>query len=62
MAVAGGMGNNTMREEDTMGALGIGIAVALGFVALGLRMFVLGKPPPARRGGTRKFLIRQRHA
>ena len=56
MAVAVGMGNNTIREEDTMGALGIGIAVVLGFVALGLGKFVLGKPPPAQRGGTRKSL------
>ena len=39
-----------------MEAPGVGIAVALGFVALELQMFVLGKPPPARRGGTRKFL------
>jgi hypothetical protein len=26
------------------------------FVALGLGMFVLGKPPPARRGGTKQCL------
>jgi len=31
VAVAGGIGKNAMREEDTIEALGVGIAVALGF-------------------------------
>ncbi len=39
-----------------MGGRGVAIVVALGFAALGLGVFVLGKPPPAQRGGTRKCL------
>jgi hypothetical protein len=43
------MGNNTARTDNTMIALMIGCTAALGFLALGVGVFVLGKPSPARR-------------
>ena len=37
-------------------ALVLGITVTLRLAVVGVGAFVLGKPPPAQQGGTRRFL------
>jgi hypothetical protein len=48
------MGNNTVREENTMIALMIGCTAALEFLALGVGMLVLEKSLPARPVATQR--------
>jgi hypothetical protein len=45
-----------MREENTMIVLVIGFTAALGFLVLGVWVFVLGKSPPTRAAAMRNHV------